>query len=95
MTNEEKILSLLTGMQADISGLKEGQAKLEAGQAKLEAGQAKLELRLDDLEAGQEKILRRLDMIENDLRYLEKDVHLGFAEMIRSLDKRTEVLESR
>ena len=50
MNNEEKILSLLetivagqSAVQADITGLKDGQAKLEANQAKLEANQAKLE----------------------------------------------------
>ena len=46
MNNEEKILQILEVMQADISGLKQGQAKLEQGQAKLEQKVDTLEERL-------------------------------------------------
>lgn len=64
MTNEDKILELLMGMQKDIVGLKKGQEILVAGQERLEARQERLEARQERLEAGQENIVARLDCLE-------------------------------
>jgi len=63
MSNEEKILQILTQIQGDITDLKgdvielkgdvielkSGQAKLETGQAKLEAGQSQMQGVLETL----------------------------------------------
>jgi hypothetical protein len=63
MNNEEKILAILTTVQADISGLKEGQASMQAdisglkeGQAKLEIGQASMQADIASLKEGQTKL---------------------------------------
>ena len=60
MNNEEKILSMLETIVADISVLKEGQAKLEEGQAKLEESQAKLEEGLDEVKQEIRDVQREL-----------------------------------
>ena len=67
MTNEEKILDLLQAMQADITGLKAGQAKLEAGQAKLEAGQAVMQADITGLKVGQAKLEAGQERLETKL----------------------------
>ena len=59
MNNEERIIEMLTAMQADISGLKSDVTSLKAGQAKLEAGQARLETRVEDIH-------NNLAVLEND-----------------------------
>jgi len=74
MNNEEKILSLLetivagqSAVQADITGLKDGQAKLEANQAKLEANQAKLEANQAKLETNQAELKEIMVRFESEL----------------------------
>ena len=56
MNNEEKILEILAVIQADISGLKDGQARLESDVAVLKSdvavlkdGQAKLETNVEEI----------------------------------------------
>lgn len=53
MTNEEKILELLMGMQKDIVGLKQGQQRLESRQESLEKGQQRIEAKVDKLATTQ------------------------------------------
>ena len=64
MSNEEKILEILTTMQSDVSDLKHGQAKLEEGQVKLE-------VRLDRLEEGQARLENRQANLEDGQAMLE------------------------
>ena len=88
MNNEEKILEILTAMQADISDLKAGQIettecldKLDAGQLKLEVGQTKLEL-------GQKRIEKDVKKIKDDVRSLYRLSEEAFKD-IGMLDQRT------
>ena len=53
MNNEEKILSILEGVQAGLSRLEDGQARLEGRVDKLEG-------RIDKLEAGQAQLRQDL-----------------------------------
>ena len=88
MTNEEKILAilekhgeLLTQMQADISGLKSGQAQMQAKQDRMEENlhmvKAYLELdvekRFDAVNEGIDAILEKL-VPEDRVERLEDDV---------------------
>ena len=65
----------LEPIQADIAGLKDGQAKLEVGQIKLEAGQVKLEdaVKVVDrkVEVYANEILRDVGMLEDRLKKIE------------------------
>ena len=92
MNNEEKILAILENMdkrlgtlEADVSGLKEGQTRLEAdvsglkeGQARLEADVSGIKVRLDIdvqrqlnlLAEGQEEILSRMPS-EDDMDIID------------------------
>ncbi|MEG1263631.1 MAG: hypothetical protein RSE59_05340, partial [Clostridia bacterium] len=47
MSNEEKILEMLTQLTSDFSGLKEGQKSLEEGQKSLEEGQKALDAKIN------------------------------------------------
>ena len=50
MNNEERILQILTAMQSDLAGLKEGQESLMQGQERLEQRQEKLEQRQEEMQ---------------------------------------------
>ena len=78
MNNEEKILSLLETVVADVADLKQGQAKLEQGQA--ETNQ-----RLDNLE-------KDVKVIKEDVRFTRALVDEAFKD-IDMLDTRTESLK--
>lgn len=80
MTNEEKILELLTLMQQDISvlkgdvsGLKSDVSSLKDGQAKLEADVSGIKVRLDieiqkqldQLADGQDQLHRKITRVES------------------------------
>ena len=53
MSADEKVLKILEDLQADITGLKQGQQGLEAGQQSLEAGQRALQ---DDMTAVKDDV---------------------------------------
>lgn len=64
MNNEDKILEMLIQMQADIAGLKTGQAKLEQGQADLKISHAKLRAEMNE----------QFDDLKREIKYLWQDV---------------------
>ena len=63
MNNEERILQILTAMQSDLAGLKEGQESLMQGQERLEQRQEKLEQRQEKLEQRQEEMQETLTRV--------------------------------
>ena len=82
MSNEDKILEILTSIQTDITGLKSDVAGLKEGQAKLEEGQAKLE-------AGQSEILKEVKAIREqteDLVEFKAETRIHFKDMDKKLD---------
>ena len=72
MNNEEKILEILTAMQSDLVGLKEGQESLKQGQERLEQRQEKLEQRQEKLEQRMEKLEQRQEKLEQRQEKLEQ-----------------------
>ena len=72
MNNEERILQILTAMQSDLAGLKEGQESLMQGQERLEQRQEKLEQRQEKLEQRQEKLEQRQEKLEQRQEKLEQ-----------------------
>lgn len=53
MTNEDKILAALTGIQKDLAGLKQGQEELKEGQQRVEDRLQRLETKVDKLATDQ------------------------------------------
>ena len=72
MNNEEKILEILTAMQSDLVGLKEGQESLKQGQERLEQRQEKLEQRQEKLEQHMERLEQRQERLEQRQEKLEQ-----------------------
>lgn len=69
MNNEEKILSILTVMQSDISGLKSDVSALKSDVSALKSDVSDLNTRVGNLENGQIRIENKIDkfsVIEND-----------------------------
>ncbi|MEN6388784.1 MAG: hypothetical protein ABFD04_00065 [Syntrophomonas sp.] len=97
MKNEEKILKILEAMQADISGLKEGQRSLQDGQKSLENGQSSLqegqralEDRQKSLEEGQIKLELRM---ENEVINKINALYDGYELHTQILNHHTELLQ--
>ena len=72
MSNEEKMLDLLTQMQTDISSLKSGQEEMRTDIAALKSGQEEMRTDIAALKSGQEEmrtdiagIKDRLDRVED------------------------------
>lgn len=72
MSNEEKMLDLLTQMQTDISSLKSGQEEMRTDIAALKSGQEKMQTDIAALKSSQEEmrtdiagIKDRLDRVED------------------------------
>ena len=72
MSNEEKMLDLLTQMQTDISSLKSGQEEMRTDIAALKSGQEKMRTDIAALKSSQEEmrtdiagIKDRLDRVED------------------------------
>ena len=72
MSNEERILDLLTQMQTDISSLKSGQEEMRTDIAALKSGQEKMRTDIAALKSSQEEmrtdiagIKDRLDRVED------------------------------
>ena len=72
MSNEEKMLDLLTRMQTDISSLKSGQEEMRTDIAALKSGQEEMQMDIAALKSSQEEmrtdiagIKDRLDRVED------------------------------
>ena len=72
MNNEEKILQILTQMQNDISGLKEGQATIQADITEFKQDTNK---RFDNLEQGQTSMQADTSGLKSDVSDLKTDVN--------------------
>ena len=68
MKSEERILSILESMQADISALKADVSDLKAGQAKLEAGQKSIRKDIKDLSVHMHEGLFKGEILRLDRR---------------------------
>lgn len=87
MNNEEKILTLLEALTADVKDLKQGQAKLEAGQSQIKADVADLrqfqantevwqkrtDEMLDTLIVNTGKLIMKTDSLEADIAEIQDD----------------------
>lgn len=70
MTNEEKILALLEGMDKRLEKLEDEQSKTSTNTAALKAMLNTLKLDVDDLKVGQAKIQKDIDEIKTDVKYI-------------------------
>lgn len=84
MNNEEKILSILGTMQADISGLKQDVSGLKGDVADLKAGQANLSQRMASAENA---ILKTNITIENEIIPAIRLLAEGHAEMAEHMEQ--------
>ncbi|MCL1844399.1 MAG: hypothetical protein FWF77_00645 [Defluviitaleaceae bacterium] len=87
MSNEEKILAIVTELQGDFKDFDKRLAKLEKGQAKLEKGQAKLE-------KGQTELQKDVKTIKADVHYLKLASNEAFRD-ISILDKQDSQMNAK
>lgn len=83
---EEKVLKALGNLQADVSGLKKGQASLENGQESLQKGQA-------SLEKGQKKLQSDVTSLQDNVADIREDVTV-IKDDLRKVEVRQEDMES-
>lgn len=74
MTNDEKILEILTHMQSDITDLKTGQMKLEQDVTDLRSDVAGLKSNVIELKVGQAKLEHDVAGLKSDVAVLKSDV---------------------
>jgi chromosome segregation ATPase len=101
MNNEEKILSILEIMQADISGLQEGQASMQADISALKEGQASMQADISALQEGQANLEeglaeanQRFSRIADDLQSARNDLHKVYGIVIRMENEQGIVLKA-
>ena len=74
MNNEEKILQILTQMQGDVSGLKEGQARLEGDVSSLKTDVSGLKTDVSGLKEGQAKLEQKFDKLDSKVSSINNSV---------------------
>ena len=90
MSNEEKILEILTSMQVDISGLKTDVTSLKTDVTKLEANQRETNQRLEQLTVKVDNLSDKTERIEAHALHIDSkqaDI-LGKLESLAAEDKR-------
>jgi len=100
MNNEDRIISMLEQMQADIKDLKQGQAVLErevsdikqsqnilrVANEKLDRNHAVLEKELKSVKSDVAEIKTDVKEIKNDLKYVWEDLSIS-DDRVRTLEK--------
>lgn len=99
MNNEEKILAILTQMQADVSGISDRMERLESGQAALEGRMERINgdlkftnLGLRNLEHKQSAFEGRMGRLEEALSKAQGDITSIKARLDYDVDKRLTAL---
>ena len=105
MNNEEKILLILTQVQADIAGLKEGQTVMQAdidslkeGQTVMQADIGGLKTDVSNLRAGQAEIIKKVDSITEqvqDLTESQAEIRINTNRLIVDNDKQHKDLSKK
>ncbi|MDI6601069.1 MAG: hypothetical protein QME46_04730 [Thermoanaerobacteraceae bacterium] len=93
MTNEEKILSILEGMQGDIKGLKDDVSGLKQDVSELKDGQKRLEKRLVKVEISQEKTRKDIEILTEVQKSYQEAHAREHKELMETIDNRTGVIE--
>ncbi|TZE81168.1 hypothetical protein [Calorimonas adulescens] len=107
MTNDEKILFILEGMQGDIKGLKDDVSGLKQDVAvlkddvsglkqdvaELKNGQKRLEKRLVKVEISQEKTRKDIEILTEVHRSYQEAHIREHKELMETIDNRTGVIE--
>ena len=94
MDTEGKILAILTQIQNDMNGLKQGQERLEERFDSLEKRLDSLEKRFDDLEKRFDDLEKRFDDLEKrfwaqeaDIKKIAIEVHALFVQQSGDFDR--------
>jgi chromosome segregation ATPase len=73
MNDEEKVLSLLENMLAEISSIKEGQASLQKGQASIQTDISAIKKNQARLQEGQAKLFSAISYQKEDMSMLKEE----------------------
>ena len=98
MDNEEKILLILTQMQADITGLKEGQTVMQADIDGLKTDVSNLKAGQAELKASQAEIIKKVDSITEqvqDLTESQAEIRINMNRLIVDNDKQHKDLSKK
>jgi len=98
MTNEERIIEMLSAMQSDISGLKQDVQGLKEGQSKLEAAQTRQEIKTDTIAEELQQTKEILVRFENEYKQDRGGLFDGLdllKDKANRIESKVDIIESR